>query len=55
LYKIGDQKIGIITTKDGKEAIFRLAMTEGNELGKETGHCAIGRIIAYYRQLRRDR
>jgi predicted nucleotidyltransferase len=29
---IGDQKIDIITTKDGKEAIFRLAMAEGIEL-----------------------
>ena len=30
--KIGEQKIDILTTKDGKEAIFRLAMTEGIEL-----------------------
>jgi len=30
--KIGEQKIDIITTKDGKEAIFRLAMAEGIEL-----------------------
>jgi predicted nucleotidyltransferase len=27
--RIGEQKIDIITTKDGKEAIFKLAMTEG--------------------------
>ena len=30
--KIGEQKIDIITTKDGSEAIFRLAMAEGVEL-----------------------
>jgi len=30
--KIGEQKIDIITTSDGKEAIFRLAMAEGIEL-----------------------
>jgi predicted nucleotidyltransferase len=30
--RIGEQKIDIITTKDGKEAIFRLAMAEGIEL-----------------------
>jgi predicted nucleotidyltransferase len=30
--KIGEQKIDIVTTKDGKEAIFKLAMAEGIEL-----------------------
>jgi len=30
--RIGEQRIDIITTKDGKEAIFKLAMTEGIEL-----------------------
>jgi predicted nucleotidyltransferase len=30
--RIGEQKIDIITTKDGKEAIFRLAMAEGIEI-----------------------
>ena len=27
--KIGEQKIDIVTTSDGKEAMFRLAVTEG--------------------------
>jgi predicted nucleotidyltransferase len=27
--RIGEQKIDIITTKEGKEAIFKLAMAEG--------------------------
>lgn len=27
--KIGEQKIDIITTRDGKEAVFKLAMAEG--------------------------
>jgi predicted nucleotidyltransferase len=27
--RIGEQKIDIVTTRDGKEAIFRLAMAEG--------------------------
>jgi predicted nucleotidyltransferase len=30
--RIGEQKIDIVTTKDGREAIFRLAMAEGIEL-----------------------
>jgi predicted nucleotidyltransferase len=30
--KIGEQKIDIITTDDGKESIFELAMAEGIEL-----------------------
>ncbi|MCL2380276.1 MAG: nucleotidyltransferase domain-containing protein [Treponema sp.] len=30
--KIGEQKIDIITTSDGKEAIFRLAVAEGVQL-----------------------
>ena len=30
--KIGEQKIDIITTSNGTEAIFRLAMAEGIEL-----------------------
>ena len=30
--RIGEQKIDIVTTSDGKEAIFKLAMTEGIEL-----------------------
>jgi len=30
--RIGEQKIDVVTTKDGKEAIFRLAMSEGIEL-----------------------
>jgi len=30
--RIGGQKIDIITTKDGKEAFFRLAVEEGIEL-----------------------
>ena len=30
--KIGEQRIDIITTSDGKEAIFKLAITEGVEL-----------------------
>ena len=30
--KIGEQRIDIVTTSDGSEAIFRLAMTEGIEL-----------------------
>jgi predicted nucleotidyltransferase len=30
--RIGEQKIDIVTTKDGKEAFFRLAVEEGIEL-----------------------
>jgi len=30
--KIGEQKIDIVTTSDGKEAIFRLAVAEGIQL-----------------------
>ena len=30
--RIGEQKIDIITTSDGNEAIFKLAMAEGVEL-----------------------
>ncbi|GHV86426.1 hypothetical protein AGMMS50230_20340 [Spirochaetia bacterium] len=30
--KIGDQKIDIVTSKDGQEAFFRLAMEEGIKL-----------------------
>ena len=30
--RIGEQKIDIVTTKDGKEAIFKLAMAEGIKL-----------------------
>ena len=30
--KIGDQKIDIVTTNSGKEAIFRLAVEEGIQL-----------------------
>jgi len=30
--RIGEQRIDIVTTKDGKEAMFRLAMAEGIEL-----------------------
>ena len=30
--RIGEQRIDIVTTNDGKEAIFRLAVAEGIEL-----------------------
>ena len=30
--RIGEQKIDIVTTSDGKEAIFKLAIAEGIEL-----------------------
>ena len=30
--RIGEQRIDIVTTSDGKEAIFRLAMAEGVQL-----------------------
>jgi predicted nucleotidyltransferase len=30
--RIGEQKIDIVTTNDGKEAIFRLAVSEGIQL-----------------------
>ena len=30
--KIGEQRIDIVTSSEGKEAIFRLAVTEGVEL-----------------------
>ena len=30
--RIGEQKIDIVTTSDGKEAIFKLAVAEGIEL-----------------------